>query len=267
MLLQGIIRTIMRKCTAIVKRISFVLLVISGLMFSQSCRPTQIYNPSLNLPSKPLEKGDISISGNVLLAPESRPDRSVDQSKVSPAGNVSVVLALTDQIAIQAEGLLDLSESYNAERGGVAFSMFINLNQKDKDSPVSWVLIPKYGFAMESKLIGNGLQVPGYGFSLSLAGWMKTNSLRFKPYFGVSTIYGFADWDHEKLASQATGDNRIRSGFAFGLHGGLNYELNKWANLSVELPIIYQYNYFEGSHYIIPVPSLGIKFDLEVSKK
>lgn len=245
------------------KTASYFCLGIASLFLLGCSHSSAIYNPAINLPSKPLEAGDISVSSNYALAPEANPNNM--ESGTSPMAAASVRVGVTNSIGLQAEGWADMGNDRVFTRGGYAFSVLYNLNP-NTESEYTWAIIPKYGFTLEEAVIESGLQVPGHGFSLSLATWKNTDNSTYRPYFGFSTIYGFSDWDHERRLNPDN-EARIQNGIALALHGGINISLLSWLNLNAELPLVYQYNNFYDLHYLIPSPTVGLNIDLQLSKK
>ncbi len=235
------------KCTPNVK--GWVLAFL-GLGLGLTSCSRQIYNPALNLPTKPLKQGEVNVALNHGYMPEAHP---VNGQILSPAGAATARVGVTNNIMLQVEGWTDLSPDLFWERGGYAFSMLYTFGKED--GLFTYGLMPKYGFGLyASSAPDAGTQVNGHAMALALVAYLNKENLGVKPYFGLTPIYGFRSWD----------DPGMDNGYAIALQAGLNYEFNAWLNLNVELPLVYQQNLRDDIAYLIPAPMVGISADLFV---
>ncbi len=238
------------KCTPTAK---FWMVFTSFAIVLTSCT-NHIYNPALNLPAKPLQQGEVNVSGNFGYAPEA--NAAATSSIVSPMGAVSVRVGIIDNLMLQAEGWTDFTPDDFFSRGGYAFSVMYTFS-KAENSLFTYGIMPKYGFVLSgSNFFDDGITVGGHGFGLSFLAYLNREEYRTKPYFGITPIYGFRNLEN-------INDN---DGHALALQAGLNYEFNSWLNLNVELPLVYQYNNSREIAHLIPAPTIGFNVDLSIVK-
>lgn len=58
------------------KKISYLIVFLLSSIVFQSCIPSLVYSPSLNLPSKPLNKDEVQILAGVGYLPETKPEKT-----------------------------------------------------------------------------------------------------------------------------------------------------------------------------------------------
>lgn len=240
-----------------------VVFVIVSLILSSCIRRSYVFSPSLNLGEKQMEAGEISLGLNGALLPETSPENSANGQWVAPGGAVNLKLGITDFLEINAETWADLSPDDPFSRGFSAFSLVYKLGKEKSDW--NFLLIPKYGFAHFHHTPGpvstlNFSGIKGHGFSLSLAARKNTKG-KIKPYFGLSGIMGFADWQANKEIN-SNGNFRNKNGQALVLHGGVNMKLNDYLSFNTEVPLIFQFDQFNEKYYIFPTINVGLSANL-----
>ena len=162
-----------------------------------------------------MEAGQISAGIIGGLLPETSPKSSSNERWVAPAGGLNLRLGITDQIELRAETWADFSENDAFYRGSSSFSLVYKINKEIEGW--SYYVIPKYGFVnvyatrnSTSSFSFAGIQ--GHGLSLSLAARKATKS-KIKPYFGLSGLMGFANWQANREIN-SNGNFRNRNGQA-----------------------------------------------------
>lgn len=209
-----------------------------------------------------MEAGQISIGGNGAFLPESSPENSIGQNWVAPAGGINVKLGLTDNLEFRAETWIDLNTSDAYSRGTSSFSLLYHLNNANENW--EFYVMPRYGFvnvfqvASGASFNFNGIQ--GHGLSLSLAAKRNTDS-KIKPYFGLSGLIGFADWQASRTIN-SNGNYRNRNGQALVFHGGMNMKLNEYLSFNAEMPLLFQMDQFNEKFYIFPTINMGLDVSL-----
>lgn len=241
-----------------------LIVVFVFLIGVSSCaRRSFIYSPSLNLGEKPMEKGQISVGLNGGLLPETSPNSSIGQRWIAPAGGVNVKLGLLDNLEFRAETWTDISTNDDFARGSSSFSLVYKVNENLNNW--DFFVIPKYGFVNVFQLSTSSsdfsfLGIQGHGLSLSVAATMATKG-KLKPYFGLSGLMGFADWQASNQIN-SDGNFRNRNGQALILHGGVNVKINEYMSFNGEIPVLFQFDQFNDKYYIFPTLNLGLNFSL-----
>ncbi len=247
-------------------KLNFVPRLVAVLLFiiavSSCTHRSYIYSPSLNLAEKQMEAGQISVGLNAALLPETSPGIATNERWVAPGACVNVKLGLTDNLEIRAETWADLTATDPFLRGTTAFSLVYKLNTELDDW--DFFVIPKYGFVSSfyypKSAVYDYAGIKGHGFSFSLAARMNTKG-KIKPYFGLSGLMGFADWQASKEVNP-NGVQRNKNGQAVVIHGGASMKLNDYLSFNAEIPFIFQFDQFNEQYYIFPTVSVGLSASL-----
>jgi hypothetical protein len=218
----------------------FILsLFIFIFIFSIGCPPSLVYSPSVNLPPRPLNKGQVQFLVGMGMFPEVRP-HEVD-NKTAIGGEATIRFALSDSFTLQAKGWLDFSNNVDFSRYGFSISNIIMLN--DDKSSLRIGIMPTGALLFGSGLEGGGGVLP---ICLWLPGYKSANFyVSLGPGFGLRT----------------TGDNS-QWGWGILLNVGTSILISNHLTLNFEVSGILQKNEYENvSDFIIsPSFNLGLLF-------
>jgi len=150
-----------------------------------NCTSSFIYSPSINLPPKPLQKGQLEVLGGFAFLPESRPQTT--KSKTAFGGEATFRYAVCDHFSLQTKAWKDFSENVDASRSGISTSTIAMLNDS---SATRYALISTAAFVFDRE----GLEGGGGGLRLGIS-FLKYNPVAL--YGAIGPAFGLRNLSHD----------------------------------------------------------------------
>ncbi|HCY75757.1 MAG TPA: hypothetical protein DHV28_07530 [Ignavibacteriales bacterium] len=208
------------------------------VLIINSCAPSLVYSPSINLPPKPLQKDEIQLLGGAGYLPETLPDRTA--AKMAFGGEATIRYGFNNTISGQIKGWYDFSNNVEQKRWGLSTASIITFNDS---SDFRFGVMPNLAMVLSDNSIEGG------GGSLPFTFWLNKYN-PFNIYFGFGPIVGFRD-----LTDEAN-----QWGWGLILNTGISILLEERFTLNLEFSGIKQVNEYNGSNEYFLSPSLNIGY-------
>jgi hypothetical protein len=218
----------------------FCLIVLISLsLFFFSCSPSLVYSPTLNLPSKPLEKHETRVNGGFEMLQETQPQGA--HNVIAPGLTGSVAYGFTHSFALQLKGWTSLQNvEENQFRFGFSASGMFMLN--DSTNAFRYALLPCFAMTFDNNNLGWGKGIGSW-----LAVWFPSKS-DIKPYFAVGAGLGWDDFDYPYNSY----------GWGIFLNPGISVLSGKFVEVNFELAGALVFNRYENINYFILSPSVAL---------
>ncbi len=228
------------------------LLWLFPAIWCTGCSYSMVYSPSVNLPAKTLNRGDIDVKGGLELFPETQP---VTNRYTAPGGQLTLGYGINDKTSVYAKGWLDFTgRGRYATRSG--FSLNAVVTVKTFTDRMRLLLIPKVGMVLDGKYRA------GYGADLPVILHYRINN-NLGLYGGFGFLYGLHDFE-KQLALD--GQMRLQGGWAVSNHLGASMNVWKQLNVNAELTTLYQNNtYAQRTNWLFS-PTIGIGYVFKTRK-
>lgn len=214
----------------------FLLLLLTLLV--NSCVPSLVYSPSINLPPKPLQKEEVQILGGVGYFPESLPDKT--PTKMAFGGEATIRYGFSNSYSMQMKGWYDFSDNVEAKRWGLSIASIIVFNDS---SNYRFGLMPNLAMVFADNSLEGG------GGSLPLTFWFnKYDPLNI--YLGLGPIVGLRDVTNELN----------QWGWGIMLNAGIGVLIENSFTLNLEFAMIKQVNEHNGKKDYFFSPSLNVGY-------
>ncbi len=221
-----------------IKTKSFFLFLTTIILIINSCAPSLVYSPSINLPPRPLQKDEIQLLGGVGYLPETLPDKT--SAKMAFGGEATLRYGFNNTISGQIKGWYDFSDNVEQKRWGLSTASIITFNDS---SDFRFGVMPNIAMVLADNSIEGG------GGSLPFTFWINKYN-PFNMYFGFGPIVGIRD-----LTDEAN-----QWGWGLILNSGISILLDNKCTINLEFSGIKQVNEYNGSKEYYFAPSLNIGY-------
>lgn len=219
-------------------RSSLHALLAAVMLFASGCASSLVYNPSVNLPARPLHKEQGEALLNLSILPETRPHMT--ENDVAAGGAFTFRYGFSNTLTLGASGWADLRDMADGVfRGGFGAEGIIALN--DEKSRPRFALMPR------GAALFDGSSVEGGGFAFPVALWLPTSGI-FTTYAAIGPAIGFRDLSAD------------RAEWGYGMIGNLGsaIQLAQSLRANVEIVGVIQVNRYDNITHGIFAPSIGL---------
>jgi hypothetical protein len=220
--------------------LSVSIVSVSFVVLATACSSSNIYDPSLTLPARPLHAREMQVQGALGALPQTRPDAV--SSAYGYGGSGTARFAPAEWLTLQ--GRYWGATSGDGYGSGVSASALIRLDT----ATTGWrfVLVPSFGWTF----VDNNAE--GQGGSLTAGAWLPPLG-DLRPYIGVGGAYG---WNGDTYAD----DPRSRSGWGVLLNTGTHVMFTDAFSLVAEVTTVAQVNEFDTIAHLIFSPVIGVSY-------
>lgn len=214
-----------------------VLFLFCSVLAIASCSSSNVYDPSLTLPSSPLSSRQMQATGTLGAFPHTRPQ--AEGAIVSAGASGTVRFAPTSWLTLQGRGWIANLTGDNT-LSGLSVSALIRLD--NKNDGLRWVVVPTYGWSFSGNI------VEGRGTSLILGAWLPQLD-QVQPYVGIGGAYGW----HPSNSGTYEGWGAIAN-------TGMHYRITQEFSILAELTTVVQINRFDNVTHVIASPVFGLSY-------
>jgi hypothetical protein len=199
-----------------------------------------VYSPSVNLPPRPLKSGQGQFIAGFGLFPEARPHEVGSSTAIG--GEATIRFALSDYVALQTKGWLDLSGSVDFTRYGFSISSIIMFNSDRSSYRIG--IMPTGALLFSTGSCG---ALEGGGGVLPICLWFP-NYKELSFYVALGPGFGTRNFPME--------DNQW--GWGILLNVGTSIFLSDHFTMNLEVSGILQNNEYENLSDFIVAPTLNL---------